>query len=190
MYQNITNVNGSPMTNIAGTGTSGLQNGIGTGTSLDANRIEAGLPINFFMANPAIAQGNAYLETNGGNTRYNAMQIELRRRMSNGLLVQGSYSYAFGRKSWSWRSLREDWHYVPSTGGPDHAFKLNWVYELPFGQGKKWGSGAGTLAERLHRRLGMGRRHARPDRRQVQLRRLPPGGDVRGRVPGHVQVLP
>jgi hypothetical protein len=101
------------------------------------------LPINFFMPNPTVAQGNAYLETNGGNTRYNAMQIELRRRMSQGLLVQGSYSYAFGRKTWAWRSLREDWHYVDSTGAPDHAFKLNWVYELPFGQGKKWGSGAG-----------------------------------------------
>jgi hypothetical protein len=144
MYQNITNVNSSPMTAIAGTGTSGLQNGIGTGTGLDANRIKAGLPINFFMANPAVAQGNAYLETNGGNTRYNAMQIELRRRMSNGLLVQGSYSYAFGRQTWRWNSLRDDWFYIPSTGGPDHAFKLNWVYELPFGQGKKWGSGAGT----------------------------------------------
>ena len=149
MYQNITNVNSSPMTSIAGTGTSGLQNGIGTGTSLDANRIKAGLPINFFMANPAVAQGGSYLETNGGNTRYNAMQIELRRRMSNGLLVQGSYSYAFGRQTWGWRTLREDWHYIPSTGAPDHAFKLNWVYELPFGQGKKWGSGAGTWMNAL-----------------------------------------
>ncbi len=102
------------------------------------------------MPNPAVAQGNAYMETNGGNTRYNAMQIELRRRMSQGLLVQGSYSYAFGRKTWRWDSLRDDtWHYVPSTGSPDHAFKLNWVYELPFGQGKKWGSGAGGFMNAL-----------------------------------------
>ncbi len=149
MYQSSTATN-AQFTGIAGTGSSGLQNGIGTGTGLDANRIKAGLPINFFMPNPAIAQGNAYLETNGGNTRYNAMQIELRRRMSNGLLVQGSYSYAFGRKTWLWTSLRdESWHYIPSTGGPDHAFKLNWVYELPFGQGKKWGSGAGTFLNAL-----------------------------------------
>jgi hypothetical protein len=149
MYQNSTSIN-SQFTGIAGTGSSGLQNGIGTGTGLDANRVKAGLPINFFMPNPAVAQGNAYMETNGGNTRYNAMQIELRRRMSQGLLVQGSYSYAFGRKTWQWSSLRDDtWHYVPSTGAPDHAFKLNWVYELPFGQGKKWGSGAGTWMNAL-----------------------------------------
>jgi hypothetical protein len=129
---------------LTGTGTSGLQNGIGTGTGLDANRIAAGLPINFFMANPTVAQGNAYLETNGGNTRYNGLQIELRRRMSQGLLIQTSYQYAFGRKTWQWNSLREEtWHYVEGTGNPDHAFKLSWVYELPFGQGKKWGSGVG-----------------------------------------------
>ena len=149
MYQNSTSTN-SQFTGIAGTGTSGLQNGIGTGTGLDANRVKAGLPINFFMPNPTVAQGNAWLETNGGNTRYNAMQFELRRRMSQGLLVQGSYTYAFGRKTWQWNSLREEsWHYIDSTGGPDHAFKLNWVYELPFGQGKKWGSGAGTWLNAL-----------------------------------------
>ena len=78
---------------MAGTGTSGLQNGIGTGTGLDANRIAAGLPINFFMRQPvAWPRGTPYLETTAGNTRFNAMQIELRRRMSHGLLVQGSYA--------------------------------------------------------------------------------------------------
>jgi hypothetical protein len=135
---------------LTGTGTSGLQNGIGTGTGLDANRIKAGLPINFFMPNPAVGQGNSYLEANGGNTRYNGLQIELRRRMSQGLLIQTSYQYAFGRRTWQWNSLREStWHYVDSTGNPDHAFKLSWVYELPFGQGKKWGSGAGTWLNAL-----------------------------------------
>jgi hypothetical protein len=134
---------------ITGTGTSGLQNSIGTGTGLDANRAAAGLPINFFMPNPSLASGNAYLETTAGNTRYNAMQIELRRRMSHGLLVQGSYSYSFGRQTWMQRSLREDWFYVPSTGGPDHAFKLNWVYELPFGQGKPFGNGVSRMVDRI-----------------------------------------
>ncbi len=130
---------------IVGTGTSGLQNAIGTGAGRDANRIAAGLPINFFMPNPAVAQGNAYLETTAGNTRFNAMQVELQRRMTAGLVVQGSYQFSFARKAWAQRSLREDWFYVPSAGGPDHSFKVNWVYELPFGRGKTFGSSASRL---------------------------------------------
>jgi hypothetical protein len=148
-WYNSLNMYSPALATLAGVGTSGLQNAIGTGTGLDANRIAAGLPINFFMANPSVASGNAYLETTAGNTRYNAMQIELRRRMSQGLLVQASYGYSFGRKTWTQRSLREDWFYIPSTGGPDHAFKLNWVYELPFGQGKPFGSGVSGWVDRL-----------------------------------------
>ncbi len=55
--------------------------------------------------------------------------------------------YQFGRKTWTQRSLREDWFYVPSTGGMDHAVKANWVYELPFGRGKKYGSGVSALVD-------------------------------------------
>ncbi len=135
------------VTGMTGTGVNGFQNGIGTGTGLDANRIAAGLPINFFMANPAVAQGNAQLDVNGGNTRFNSVQIELRRRMSAGFLITGSYVHEFGRRTWSQRSLREDWFYVPSAGGIDHTVKANWVYELPFGRGKKWGSGVSALVD-------------------------------------------
>ncbi|MCE9602416.1 MAG: TonB-dependent receptor [Gemmatimonadetes bacterium] len=133
---------------IAGTGTSGLQNGIGTGTGLDANRIKAGLPINFFMANPAVAQGGSFLETTAGNTRFNAMQVDLTKRMSHGFMVSANYAFAFGRKTWSQRSLREqDWRYIDSGGGSTHTFKANWVYELPFGKGKAFGRNAGGVLE-------------------------------------------
>jgi hypothetical protein len=110
-YNNL-NYYSPSVTGMTGTGTNGLQNGIGTGTGLDLNRINAGLPINFFMANPTVAQGAAYLETTGGNTRFNSIQIEVRRRMSAGFLIQGSYVYQFGRQTWSQRSLREDWFYI------------------------------------------------------------------------------
>ena len=148
-WYNSLNMYSPSMTGIAGTGTSGLSNSIGTGTGLDANRIAAGLPINFFIPNPSVAQGNAYLETAAGNLRFNALQLELRRRMSNGLLVQAGYDYQFARKTWTQRSLREDWFYIPSTGGNDHTFKVSWVYELPFGQGKKFGSGSGGFMNRV-----------------------------------------
>jgi hypothetical protein len=150
MYSPVINATcqGSPC-GIASTGTSGLQNAIGTGTGLDANRVAAGLPINFFMPNPAVAQGNAYLETTAGNTRFNAIQVELRRRMSHGLLVAANYAYSFGRKTWNQRSLREDWFYQDSGGGANHTWKINWVYELPFGRGKAIGGGASRLVDGL-----------------------------------------
>ena len=124
------------MTGIAGTGTSGLQQ-----PGLAANAATAGLPANFFQANPAVNQGSANLRMSGGNTRYDAIQIDLRRRMSQGLLVGASYVTVMNWKTWTWRTLREDWQYIDSTTGPDKALKFNWVYELPFGHGKPLGGG-------------------------------------------------
>jgi hypothetical protein len=131
------------VTGSLGTTSSGLLYGLGTGQNFDANRIAAGLPINFFQPNPDLREGAASVDRGTGNTRYNAVTFELRRRMSAGLLVAGSYLYSFGRQTYSQNSLREAWYYLPSGGGPIHSLKGNWVYELPFGQGKKWGSGSG-----------------------------------------------
>ena len=50
----------------------------------------------------------------------------------------------------TWRSLREP---VPllidSTSAPVHAIKANWVYELPFGRGRKFGGGASRMKDVL-----------------------------------------
>ena len=127
---------------MAGSGTNGLSNGLGLGTGLDVNRRAAGLPANFFMPNPALAQGHAYLEVNGGNTRFNAMQVDLNKRLSGGLQMGANYAFAFGRQTWEQRSLREDWFYRDSGSGSDHTFKITGVYELPFGNGKRWGTNA------------------------------------------------
>ena len=125
------------VTTIAGTGTSGLQS-----PSFNANAVAAGLPANFFMANPASLTGGAFLRQNGGPTTYNSIQVELRRRLSQGLHVQASYVKGV-RNTWAWNTLRESsWHSVASTLGPDQAIKLNWGYELPFGRGRRWGSNA------------------------------------------------
>jgi hypothetical protein len=130
------------MTSMAGTGANGLSNGLGLGTGLDVNRQKAGLPANFMMPNPAVAQGGAFLEVNGGNRQFHAMQVDMTKRYRNGFSLGANYAYAFGRKTWNQRSLREDWFYLDSGAGSDHTLKGNWVYELPFGQGRKFASGA------------------------------------------------
>ncbi len=133
------------LTTIAGAGVAGLQN-----AAFEANAEAAGLPANFFQANPALKQGSASLRARGGNTRYNSVQIELRQRMGRTLTVEGSYVFQFGRKTWSWPSLRDEtWHYVDSTRGPVHALKVNWVFELPFGRDKRFGSGAPRWLENV-----------------------------------------
>lgn len=131
------NIATSRTNGIASTSTAGLQN-----SSFAANRAAAGLPANFFMANPANSNGGSFLRTNGGRTTYDSIQIELRRRLSKGLLVAGSYVKGT-RNTWNWNSLREStWHSVPSTVGPDQGIKVNWVYELPFGRDRRFGGSA------------------------------------------------
>lgn len=129
---------------IAGLGTSGLQN-----PGFRANAVAAGLPANFFMANPTSSNGGAWLRQNGGRTTYDSMQIELRRRLSQGLHVQLSYVKGV-RNTWAWNSLREStWHSVPSVVGPDQAVKVNWAYELPFGRGRRFGGQTSKVVDLL-----------------------------------------
>jgi hypothetical protein len=71
------------------------------------------------------------------------LQVDVVKRMSHGFLVQANYAYAFGRKTWQQLSLRQDWYYIDSGNGSDHTFKANILYELPFGRGKAFGTGAG-----------------------------------------------
>lgn len=102
---------------------------------------------NYFIANP-LATGGAFLVTNSGHTTYNALQIELRRRFSSGLLFDGSYTFAksltnmFNSSSavfFQPTTLRDpNYDKGPSPFDLRQAFKLNGIYELPFGPGRRW----------------------------------------------------
>jgi hypothetical protein len=131
----------------AGTGSSGL---MGSAT-FRANALAAGLPSNFFIMNPDM-QGGAFMtgaKSDWLNSQYDAMQFELRRRLSQGLLVQASYTLAYAKLS-NFYTLREPSEMVDSTtNNTRHGFKINWVYELPFGRGRKWGSSASGLVDRI-----------------------------------------
>jgi hypothetical protein len=117
------------------------------------NARNTGYPANFFMVNPGVSSGGAWITgrpEDSYNNKYDALQIELRRRMSGGLLVQGSYQYVI-------RSLSNGSYFytvrVPgaygNTATPKHSLKINWAYELPFGQGKPVLGGVGRLGQML-----------------------------------------
>ena len=118
---------------------------IGNGT-FRQNLINAGYPANFFVANPDKI-GGATIRGNGGGTRYDAMQVEVRRRLNKGLLIEGNY--VLGKQQngtrYSFRVPRE----FTLDDGPRHAFKMNWVYELPFGRGRAFGSNVNTFMDRV-----------------------------------------
>ncbi len=99
-----------------------------------ANAVAAGLPRNEFIINPDVQGGGAWIYMNGGGNIYDSMVVELRRRMSKGLLIQANYTWAKGFNL-NWISWRAPW--AKDRGGTlPHSFKINWVYELPFGSGR------------------------------------------------------
>jgi len=131
----------------ASASTSGTATGLYATPGRRANAIAAGLPANFFIANPGL-QGGANFTGNGGYSRYDALQIDLRRRLSKGLLVQANYQFAkaFGSQRVSFRAPRIN---ALDDITLQHAFKVNWGYELPIGRGKTLLGNASGLLDRL-----------------------------------------
>jgi len=132
--------------------------------TLAANIQSAKIAPNFFVTNPNVStslggNGGSFLVDNGGRTSYDALVIELRRRLSKGLLVQGSYTFdrAFTNMFASssvvfsqYTTLRNPGlDKSPSPFGITHAFKTDWIYELPIGKGKALLGNAGGVLDRV-----------------------------------------
>lgn len=117
-----------------------------------ANALAAGLPANFLRANPD-KLGGALVTGHGDYTNFNSLQLELRRRLANGIQFNASYVWGVGEASqrYSLRVPRQTVKRVGVTGGAEvtHAFKLNWMVELPFGRGKRFASNAGGVLDRI-----------------------------------------
>jgi hypothetical protein len=102
-----------------------------------ANALKAGLPANFFVLNPDV--GDVTVETSHGYSYSNSLQISLRHRLSRGFQIDGNYVYALEKDS---TFLGRHYGYAlnPSSN-VRHAFKFQWSYEVPIGQGHRVGGG-------------------------------------------------
>ena len=125
-----------------------------TTASYFTNMQAAGLPSNFWVVNPYVT--NSTVVTNGPSTKYNGIQLILNRRYADGFQVQANYTYSKGFQSdfYAFRKayVEREQNYSngsASLGNVRHNMGVNWVYDLPFGRGKKWGSGAGGAMNRL-----------------------------------------
>lgn len=124
-----------------------------------ANAIAAGLPSNFFYVNPATPSGS-YLIDNSGHSWYDSAVIELRRRLSNGLRVQASYTFGKARTD-SFQSNSDNFaNYTHRDNGAElartvavfdirHAFKLDATYDLPFGKGRMFLNSSNRFVDAL-----------------------------------------
>lgn len=111
--------------------------------------VAAGYPPNFFVVNPESTSGS-YILDNGGASSYNALQVEVRRRMSQGVWLEGSYVFSKSLTNFAVVDAVVFQNYI-TIRNPDlnkglspfditHVFKFNWIYDLPFGPGRRWSS--------------------------------------------------
>ncbi len=109
-----------------------------------------GLPLNFFVANPWANAATYY--NNAGWSAYNGLEVEVRRRYSNGFFLLANYSFSkvladttFGES----QTEAQNYQSLQNTGldkfvsaiNVRHSFGMTTSYPLPFGRGKKFGSG-------------------------------------------------
>lgn len=144
------------------------QNNVGTmantlafSTNYRTNResVAVGLPANFFVANPNAAFAN--ILTNDSSSNYNAMQIEVRKRFSNGLQFQLDYTWskAFVRGDAQGNNQSDLVNYATlrnpsqdySRSSQDQTQRIvgNGVYDLPFGRSRKFLNGTNGAVDRI-----------------------------------------
>ncbi|MEX1129328.1 MAG: carboxypeptidase regulatory-like domain-containing protein [Vicinamibacterales bacterium] len=124
--------------------------------SFRTNMVRAGLPANFWVVNPDVT--TAGMITNGGDTSYNGVQLIVNRRFARGFMAQANYSFASGHQQdfYSFRKpylrVKQSQTRADTTAGSGiitHALAMNWVYELPFGTGKRFASNVNPWVDRI-----------------------------------------
>ncbi|HWD00735.1 MAG TPA: TonB-dependent receptor [Candidatus Sulfopaludibacter sp.] len=137
----------------------GTANGIATNATRMANLTAAKYPVNMFVVNPDVASGGTFILTNAGASYYNALQFEVRRRLTNGLQISGSYQFAKSMTNGATASSTDfsspttlrnrGLDHLPSGFDIRNAIKFNWIYELPFGPGRHFLSSANPVVKKM-----------------------------------------
>jgi hypothetical protein len=137
------------------------------GVTQNVTAQSAGQPF-FFIPYPQYSGGLNVLDSNDFST-YNALEVQLQRRLTSGLQFTLAYTLA---KSLDTRSFdptltvvgtgnsstagstpfdinNRRLNYAPSDFDRRHALQWNWVFELPFGQGKRFLGSANGFVNRV-----------------------------------------
>ncbi|MBM3747906.1 MAG: TonB-dependent receptor, partial [Acidobacteria bacterium] len=90
------------------------------------------------------------LGRNDSNFWYNSLQVNYNHRMSRGLTLLTNYTLSKQVERWGFNDAfanvqQQGLYFLDRT----HIFKLTAVYDLPFGKGQRWGSGATGAVQKL-----------------------------------------
>jgi Carboxypeptidase regulatory-like domain len=116
-----------------------------------------------FISKPRAFQNypEIWYVTNGAGHQYNAFTAEALRHMAGGLYFQGSWTWARDRYDldYNWdfngdKFISEDprnrkREIGPAQEIPTHRFSTNFIYQLPFGRGRHFGSNVSRLGDLL-----------------------------------------
>jgi len=97
---------------------------------------------------PTIPFGLGNYYGNDASSNYNAFEVKLDKRFSNGLqfLTHYTYSHANGYTD-NYYAISHEVSYGPVDFSRKHVWVLNTVYELPFGKGKKYLGGVNRAVD-------------------------------------------
>jgi hypothetical protein len=110
-----------------------------------------------FVRNPGTGVANLF--TNGASYHYDSLQLEVRRRFSKGLYLQGNYTFSKNLTNAIGTSQQLVEPFL-DINNPDldkqradfdqtHVFNFNSIYELPFGRGKTFFGNSGGILDRI-----------------------------------------
>ena len=97
---------------------------------------------------PVANAGNFIYDTSGANSIYNSLQVRLQKRLSHGIMINGTYTYAKSIDDASsigggtpivvQDSNNLAAEYGLSSFDIRHQARINYLYEFPFGQGHRF----------------------------------------------------
>jgi hypothetical protein len=121
-----------------------------------------GVVNNGVLTQPTVARGQLLrpypqftdvvpLYSSGAKSRYHALQVTARKRMTGGLMFEGSYTLAkaeeIGMNHQDSYDIEASW--ALASYDIKHRFVISYLYELPFGRGRRFASGASGFVEAL-----------------------------------------
>ena len=115
------------------------------------NALAAGLPANFFVANPDALNRRAPDDRITAAREPTRCSSSIRKRLSSGLAFNTSYTWsdAFTLQQYGYTRPLEYIEQAGQVGNVAHALKGNWIWEVPFGHDRKYGSGVPGVVDAI-----------------------------------------